>query len=210
MNNNAKLFVSNVSHAGFLVGTTAGFVNCAIIIGLMFVTSPSFADEELNHEQVDQELIDQNFDMTLSVTGKQTQTDTIDSEPDVPETGGMETGDLKTGQSISPPLTGVISESSEVVEQTMIDAPKYNDVLTAVLRGDIKAVQQLLDLGRWVDKPGDSSGTTPLMAAVMNRDADMVQYLLEHGAQSSPQALKLAKENKDATTILLLEQLDEH
>lgn len=87
--------------------------------------------------------------------------------------------------------------------------PKYNDILTPVLRGDRDAVKQLLDLGWWVDKPG-SDGTTPLMAAVMNRDAPMVQLLLDHGAEPSARALMLARKNKDAATASLLEQKGAH
>lgn len=83
--------------------------------------------------------------------------------------------------------------------------PKYNDVMTAVLRGDREAAKELLDLGWWVDKPS-ANGITPLMAAVMNRDTQMVQLLLDHGAEPSAQALRLARKNKDAATAALLEQ----
>lgn len=65
--------------------------------------------------------------------------------------------------------------------------PKYNDVMTAVLDGDLAGVQQLLDLGRWVDKP-DSNGMTPLMIAVLNRDILVVRLLLERGADPNLQA----------------------
>jgi ankyrin repeat protein len=64
---------------------------------------------------------------------------------------------------------------------------RYNDVMTAVLYGDRAAVSQLLELGRWVDKP-DSNGLTPLMAAVLGRDADMVELLLQRGADPNLQA----------------------
>jgi hypothetical protein len=83
--------------------------------------------------------------------------------------------------------------------------PKYNDVMTAVLRGDREAAKELLDLGWWVDKPS-ANGVTPLVAAVMNRDAQMVQLLLEYGAEPTSQALRLARKNKDAATAALLEQ----
>jgi hypothetical protein len=83
--------------------------------------------------------------------------------------------------------------------------PKYNDVMTAVLYGDRAAVAQLLDLGRWVDKP-DSNGLTPLMAAVLVRDADMVQLLLDRGADPNLQApggevaLEMARRNGDGAS----------
>lgn len=66
-------------------------------------------------------------------------------------------------------------------------SPKYNDVMTAVLYRDRGAVGQLLDLGRWVDKP-DTNGLTPLMAAVMMGDAEMAALLLERGADPQQQA----------------------
>jgi hypothetical protein len=87
--------------------------------------------------------------------------------------------------------------------------PKYNDVMTAVLYGDREAVLELLDLGRWVDKP-DSNGLTPLMAAVLLRDAGMVQLLLERGADPNLQApggevaLEMARDNGDGASESLL------
>lgn len=111
-------------------------------------------------------------------------------------------------QQTTQPLPAVLPESGVAAEPApvpMIATPKYNDVLTAVLRSDREAVKQLLDLGRWVDKPG-SSGLTPLMAAVMNRDTQMVELLLDRGAVPGPQALKLARKNKDDATVSLLER----
>jgi hypothetical protein len=87
--------------------------------------------------------------------------------------------------------------------------PKYNDVMTAVLYGDREAVSELLDLGRWVDKP-DSNGLTPLMAAVLARDAGMAQLLLERGADPNLQApggevaLEMARDNGDGASESLL------
>jgi len=87
--------------------------------------------------------------------------------------------------------------------------PKYNDVMTAVLYSDREAVSELLDLGRWVDKP-DSNGLTPLMAAVLARDAGMVQLLLERGADPNLQApggevaLEMARDTGDGASESLL------
>ena len=108
-------------------------------------------------------------------------------------------------QQMSAPIPAVISEPVAIATSPTINVPKYNDMLTAALRGDKDAVQQLLDLGRWVDKPG-ASGLTPLMGAVMNRDIQMAQLLLEHGADPTAQTLKLAQENKDAAMVSLLQQ----
>ena len=111
-------------------------------------------------------------------------------------------------QQITPPVPMVIPESAVAAAEPSIITLKYNDMLTAALRGDKDGVMQLLDMGRWVDKPGPS-GLTPLMAGVMNRDTEMVQLLLEHGAEPTAQALKLARKNKDAAMVLLLEQHSE-
>jgi hypothetical protein len=115
---------------------------------------------------------------------------------------------LAPSQQTTQPLPAVLPESGVAVEPApapRIVTPKYNDVLTAVLRSDREGVKQLLDMGRWVDKPG-SSGLTPLMAAVMNRDTQMVELLLDRGAVPGPQALKLARKNKDDATVSLLER----
>jgi ankyrin repeat protein len=60
-----------------------------------------------------------------------------------------------------------------------------------------------------VDKP-DSNGLTPLMAAVLGRYADMVQLLLERGADPNLQApggevaLEMARANGDGASESLL------
>ena len=87
--------------------------------------------------------------------------------------------------------------------------PLYNDVMTAVLYGDRAAVAHLLELGRWVDKP-DSNGLTPLMAAVLSRDAGMVDLLLQRGADPNLQApggdvaLQMSRANGDGASESLL------
>ncbi|HZW26265.1 MAG TPA: hypothetical protein VFF26_12340 [Gallionella sp.] len=86
--------------------------------------------------------------------------------------------------------------------------PKYNDVMTAVIRQDQAAVTQLLDLGWWVDKP-DSRGSTPLLEAVSLGDAAMAELLLKRGANPNAVArdfspLRMAKRNRDATMEALL------
>lgn len=103
------------------------------------------------------------------------------------------------------PVEPVLAAPVEPAPEPNVITPKYNDIVTAVLRGDRDAAKELLDLGWWVDKPSDS-GITPLMAAVMNRDTEMVQMLLEYGAEPTLQALNLARKNKDTATALLLEQ----
>ena len=109
-----------------------------------------------------------------------------------------------------PPVTESLPMPKAIVtyapdSESRIIRPKYNDVMTAVLRRDQEAVKQMLDLGWWVDKPGPD-GFTPLVAAVMNRDTQMVKLLLDHGAAPSIQALKVARGMKDGATATLLEQ----
>lgn len=86
--------------------------------------------------------------------------------------------------------------------------PKYNDVMTAVIRQDQAAVTQLLDLGWWVDKP-DSRGSTPLLEAVSLGDAAMAELLLKRGANPNVVArdyspLRMAKRNRDAAMEVML------
>ena len=86
--------------------------------------------------------------------------------------------------------------------------PKFNDVMTAVLRQDQVAVTQLLDLGWWVDKP-DPNGFTPLIEAVAMGDAPMAELLLKRGANPNAAArdgsvLQIAKRNRDAAMAELL------
>lgn len=128
--------------------------------------------------------------------------------PDVPVPGTPEQSVAEPSQQATPLLPQVIPESSAVVVSELgpsVATPRYNDILTAVLRSDEAGVLQLLNLGRWIDKPG-ASGMTPLMGAVMNRDAKMVKLLLEHGADPGAYALHQARKNKDAETVMLLEQ----
>ena len=123
-------------------------------------------------------------------------------------------GTPEMSQPASPSASEVLPKHPPVVtyapdSESRVIRPKYNDVMTAVLRGDRDAVKQLLDLGWWVEKPG-LDGLTPLVAAVMNRDTQMVQVLLNHGAVPSSQALKIAREKKDTATATLLEQYGAH
>lgn len=99
-----------------------------------------------------------------------------------------------------PPTAGVPPPEPKVY------TPRYNDLMTAVLKPDREGVAELLDLGRWVDKP-DGSGVTPLQAAVRNRDMPMTELLLRRGANvnaSAPDgltALAIARANGDAAMV---------
>lgn len=101
-----------------------------------------------------------------------------------------------------------VPERSYQAPPAKVITPKFNDVMTAVLRQDQAGVTELLDLGWWVDKP-DPSGFTPLMEAVAMGDAPMAELLLKRGANPNAAArdgsmLQIAKRNRDAAMIELL------
>jgi len=82
--------------------------------------------------------------------------------------------------------------------------PKYNDLMTAVLARDVAAVNELLKLGKWVDKP-DSRGRTPLMVATAQDDAPTVEALLRAGASPAP-AVRVAEEHRNGEMVALLKR----
>lgn len=98
-----------------------------------------------------------------------------------------------------------------VAVETRVYTPKYNDLMTAVLRPDRQGVTELLDLGRWVDKPG-SGGVTPFLAAVRNRDTVMAELLLARGANVNATAsngltaMMIARANGDSVMTTLLQR----
>jgi len=82
--------------------------------------------------------------------------------------------------------------------------PKYNDLMTAVLAKDVAAVNELLKLGRWVDKP-DSRGRTPLMVATAQDDLSTAEALLRAGASPRP-AVRVAEERGNGEMVALLKR----
>ncbi|HZZ36034.1 MAG TPA: RDD family protein [Caulobacteraceae bacterium] len=88
--------------------------------------------------------------------------------------------------------------------------PRFNDLMTAVLYRDAKAVNELLAYGKWADKP-DSRGMTPLMLAAMLGDAPIAEALLKAGANPSrpgpggDTAISIARERKDTGMLGLLQ-----
>src|SRR5262249_4611374 len=81
---------------------------------------------------------------------------------------------------------------------------KYNDLMTAVLAKDVAAVNELLKLGRWVDKP-DSRGRTPLMVATAQDDVPTAEALLRGGASPSP-AVRVAEQRGNGEKVALLKR----
>ena len=86
---------------------------------------------------------------------------------------------------------------------------RFNDLVTAVLYQDAKAVNELLAFGKWPDKP-DSRGMTPLMLAAMLGDGQIADALLKAGANPNrpgpggDTALSIALERKDSGMVGLL------
>jgi uncharacterized RDD family membrane protein YckC len=86
---------------------------------------------------------------------------------------------------------------------------RFNDLVTAVLYRDAKAVNELLAFGKWPDKP-DSRGMTPLMLAAMLGDGPIADALLKAGANPNrpglggDTALSIALERKDSGMVSLL------
>jgi hypothetical protein len=82
--------------------------------------------------------------------------------------------------------------------------PKYNDLMSAVMSSDVAALNELLAMGKWPDKP-DSNGMTPLTAAAMRGDRASVEVLVKAGADSD-RALAVARMRRDPAMTSLLER----
>ena len=82
--------------------------------------------------------------------------------------------------------------------------PRYNDLMTAVVYGDLNSVNELLKLGKWPDKP-DSRGTTPLMVAAELGDVRTAEALLRAGASAYP-AVRVAEERRHGEMLALLKR----
>jgi uncharacterized RDD family membrane protein YckC len=79
---------------------------------------------------------------------------------------------------------------------------RHNDLMTAVLDGDMESLDELLRLGKWADKP-DSRGVTPLMMATERGDLRMAEALLRAGADGRT-ANQLAQKRGDGEMMVLL------
>ena len=88
-------------------------------------------------------------------------------------------------------------------------APKYNDLITAVMLQDEAAVRDLLDFGKWIDVQSES-GFTPVMIAAKLGNLGIAQLLLARGAdpnhrnQSRMSAMDYARQNRDDRMVSLL------
>ena len=81
---------------------------------------------------------------------------------------------------------------------------RYNDLFTAVMYQDVEGVNELIRLGKWVDKP-DSRGVTPLMIAAERGDLRVAEALLRGGANARL-AVRVAEERRDGEMIQLLKR----
>jgi len=97
-----------------------------------------------------------------------------------------------------------------VIPGPVTPAPRFNDLMTAVIYGDPKTVEQLLALGKWPDKP-DSRGVTALMLAALLGDAASAEALLKAGANPNwpgPGGVtptSIARERQDSAMVALLQ-----
>jgi uncharacterized RDD family membrane protein YckC len=103
-----------------------------------------------------------------------------------------------------PAATMAVARASRAPAPKQASGLKYNDLMTAVLYGDVDGVNELLQLGKWADKP-DSRGTTPLMMAAERGDVRTAEALLRGGANAK-RALPVAEENGNDEMLLLLKR----
>jgi len=97
-----------------------------------------------------------------------------------------------------------VAAPAQVAAAPADSGPRFNDLVTAVLYRDAKAVQDLLAFGKWPEK-ADSRGMTPLMIAVDLGDAAIAELLLKAGADPG-RAMSIARERKDAAMLGLLQK----
>lgn len=102
-------------------------------------------------------------------------------------------------------LVAATSAAAQPQAEPRIPAPKYNDVMTAVVFRDLEALKQLLALGEWPDK-ADSHGRPPLLIALDLGYADIADTLLEAGANPYWSLVRARQLRFDPPVIARLEQ----
>ncbi len=111
----------------------------------------------------------------------------------------------KTALRRPAPVPQAASPAPVVAVAPAAPAPKYNDVMSAVLNRDHAGAAEAMAAGIWVDR-ADSTGTTPLMIAAENGDIAMVQLLLNNGADPNRigrdgSVLSHAQRSRDNKTV---------
>jgi Ankyrin repeats (many copies) len=115
----------------------------------------------------------------------------------------------ETGIGEMPAPKEIVTTKTPAYTAARDSGPRFNDLTTAVLYGDPKAVQELITFGKWVDKP-DSRGVTPLMDAAQLGDAESAEVLLRAGADPNrpgpggSTAMSIARERSDSGLTGLL------
>lgn len=98
-----------------------------------------------------------------------------------------------------------------VIPGPVTASPRFNDLMTAVIYGDPKTVEELLSLGKWPDKP-DTRGVTSLMMAATLGDVPSTEALLKAGANPNrpgpggDTASSIARERQNAAMVSLLQR----
>jgi hypothetical protein len=119
------------------------------------------------------------------------------------------TAPKETGMGEMPTPKEIVTTKTPAYTAARDSGPRFNDLTTAVLYGDPKAVQELITFGKWVDKP-DSRGVTPLMDAAQLGDVESAEVLLRAGADpnrpgpSGSTAMSIARERSDSGLTGLL------
>lgn len=131
--------------------------------------------------------------------------------PESPQEPAKPTAELPKEEEKPKPPPVREAPAPRVIPGPVTPGPRFNDLGTAVLFGDPKAVEELLAFGKWPDKP-DSRGVTPLMLAATLGDARSAEALLKAGANPNrpgpggDTAMSIARERKDAAMQGLLQR----
>jgi uncharacterized RDD family membrane protein YckC len=94
-----------------------------------------------------------------------------------------------------------VSTTAQGHDLKRVTGLRHNDLMTAVLDGDMQSLNELLRLGKWADKP-DSQGVTPLMVATERGDVRMAEALLRAGANARA-ADQVAQKRGDGEMMVL-------
>jgi uncharacterized RDD family membrane protein YckC len=133
-----------------------------------------------------------------------TVTEPVKAAPEPVKTVKPKAVAAKQKQAPAPSVVRASHPSPASSDFMLGSGPKYNDLMTAVLARDVAAVNELLKLGRWVDKP-DSRGRTPLMVATAQDDLPTAEALLRGGASPRP-AVRVAEERGNGEMVALLKR----